>query len=103
MTGIVARLAFRVPVIGWLARDAAYGASDAKYFFAGNIVALLVLAVYFFGYPALIIFALSATFMIMAGLIALTASDLFAGSGQNTPEKQSDKRSQLSPRDQQKV
>ena len=72
-----ARIALRVPVFGWFLKDAIYGAPDAKYFFMANLAVCFAALVYFFGYPFLIIYALTMTALALVSLIILTASDMF--------------------------
>jgi len=74
----VGRLASRTPVLGWLIHDAINGLPDAKYYFAVNVLAVLALCVYVFGYPVLIVTALTATACALTFLIVLTAADLFS-------------------------
>jgi hypothetical protein len=74
---IAVRTFFRVPVIGWLVRDAIRGAPDAKYYFVANLLFAFVLLVYKFGYPFLIVSALTATAIGLVSLVFLTAADLF--------------------------
>jgi hypothetical protein len=68
---------FRVPLIGWLLKDAIHGAPDAKYYFVANIVLSFIFLLYAFGYAFLIIFALAATALGFVGLFALTSAGLF--------------------------
>ncbi|MFG1349520.1 hypothetical protein [Xanthobacter autotrophicus] len=77
-----ARVALRVPVFGWFLKDAIYGAPDAKYYFIANLVVCFAALVYFFGYPFLIIYALTATAVALVSLIILTASDMFRKGGE---------------------
>ncbi len=72
------RYFYHVPLIGWLARDAAEGLPDAKYFFVFNLVMLLAALVYTIGYPFVIVVALFATASSLTFLVALTAQDLVA-------------------------
>lgn len=74
----VARSLLRIPVLGWFLKDAIYGLPDAKYWFMVNLAFVFVALVYKFGYPFLILYALTATALMMTGLIILTASDLLA-------------------------
>ncbi|ABS69581.1 hypothetical protein [Xanthobacter versatilis] len=78
-----ARVALRVPVFGWFLKDAIYGAPDAKYYFIANLVVCFAALVYFFGYPFLIIYALTATAVALVSLIILTASDMFRKGGED--------------------
>ncbi len=71
------RAFFHIPVVGWLAKDAVRGAPDAKFFFMANVMFAIAVSVYEFGYPLLILLALTATGLAFAFLITLTASDLF--------------------------
>lgn len=73
-----ARAFLHVPVVGWFLKDAIYGLPDAKYFFMGNLVVVFAALVYLFGYPFLIVYALSATAIALVSLIILTASDLLS-------------------------
>lgn len=57
---LLLRLLMLVPVLNWFIRDAIYGPWDAKFYFAGNILLAWFLAIVFFGYPAVIIPALTA-------------------------------------------
>lgn len=73
----VVRTFYNVPVIGWLVKDAVHGAPDAKYFFAFNIVVLLIGGIYFIGYPLLITLGLIGSAAGLSGLVLLTAPDAF--------------------------
>jgi hypothetical protein len=67
----------RLPVLGWMIEDAVAGREDAKYYFIGNVVLLLGLLVYLFGYPLLIVLALAATAIALGLIVVLTAADMF--------------------------
>ncbi|WP_346894244.1 hypothetical protein [uncultured Roseibium sp.] len=56
---LVLRLLLLVPIFNLFLRDAIYGAEDAKYWFAGNLFLTWMLAIYFIGYPAIIVPALT--------------------------------------------
>jgi hypothetical protein len=71
------RTFFRIPIIGWLVRDAVHGAPDARYYFMANLLLAFVLLLYEFGYPFLISFALTATALALIFIVVLTAADLF--------------------------
>lgn len=71
------RTFFRIPIIGWLVRDAVHGAPDARYYFIANLLLAFVLLLYEFGYTFLISFALTATAIALSSLVILTAADLF--------------------------
>ena len=68
---------FRVPVFGQMFRDAVFGHADAKYYFALNIAILLFWSFITFGYPAVIIYALTGTFCALTFLVVLTSQDIF--------------------------
>ena len=74
----MAKTIYYVPVFGWLLKDAVKGAPDAKYYFVGNVFVLLAFLVYTFGYPLLIILALTGTASMLTAIVTLTATDLFA-------------------------
>jgi len=66
-TPLAFRILFAVPVLGWFVRDAIRGPSDAPFWFLFNMVAAGAMAVWLFGYPALItiFLALAATIMVL--------------------------------------
>ncbi|HWK96723.1 MAG TPA: hypothetical protein VNR39_15010 [Pseudolabrys sp.] len=72
----IARSFFHVPVFGWLLKDAVHGAADAKYYFFGNLFVLIAALIYLFGYPLLIVLALTAAAATLSMIILLTATDL---------------------------
>ena len=74
----VARSLLRFPVVGWFLKDAIYGLPDAKYWFVGNLVFVFAALVYLFGYPFLILYALTATAAMLTFLVYFTAADLVA-------------------------
>lgn len=55
---ILVRILLLVPVFNLFLRDALYGEESAKYWFIGNLFTLWMLAIYFIGYPAIIVPAL---------------------------------------------
>jgi len=67
-------LLYAVPLAGWLLKDAVEGSGSAKAFFAFNGFVLLAAAIAVFGYPVLIVAALTAVPVIFAGLFVLTWS-----------------------------
>lgn len=71
------RAFYYVPVIGWLAKDAVHGTPEAKYFFAFNMVVLLLGAIYLVGYPLVITLGLIGSAAGLSGLVLLTAGDAF--------------------------
>ena len=70
------RAFYRVPLIGWLTKDAVQGAPDAKYYFVMNIGIAYAALLYLVGYPLLIVTALTAAALMLSGIVILTASDL---------------------------
>lgn len=68
---------YRIPLVGWLLKDAVHGAPDAKYYFMWNLLVFVALAVYAFGYPLLIAMCLTAAAAALGMIVVLTASDLF--------------------------
>ncbi len=75
---ITGQAVLRLPVFGWLVRDAIYGLPDAKYYFLANCALMLVVAIYFLGYPLVIALALIATGISLALLVYMTAADTFS-------------------------
>lgn len=76
-----ARALLRVPVFGWFLKDAIYGLPDAKYYFTVNLAVFFGALVYLFGYPLLIICALTATAVALVSLVILTATDMVVKKG----------------------
>ncbi|KIZ44139.1 MULTISPECIES: hypothetical protein [Rhodopseudomonas] len=66
---------YAVPVVGWMAKDAVKGHSDAKYYFGFNAAVILVGLTYFIGYPFVICVALAGAAAALVGLIVLTSFD----------------------------
>lgn len=79
---------FLVPVFGQLFRDAVFGHEDAKYYFVANLALILFWSFYTFGYPAVIIYALAATFSAMTFLVVLTSQDLIENIGKDRKKPQ---------------
>ncbi|MFG1431078.1 hypothetical protein V5F44_09445 [Xanthobacter sp. V2C-8] len=77
----VARAFLHVPVVGWLLKDAIYGLPDAKFYFVFNLLVAFGVLVYVFGYPLLIVTALTATAGMLVSLVILTASDMIGRMG----------------------
>lgn len=69
---VLLRVICHVPVLGWMVRDAVYGRDSARSFFAVNLILITGLAVWFFGYPALIVIALAGVVFCFAMLVLLT-------------------------------
>lgn len=76
-----AQVLYRVPLFGWMTREAVEGPDDAKYYFAGNVVLLLAFAVWQVGYPLLIILALAGAGLGLATIVVFTAADMFENKG----------------------
>lgn len=56
---LLLRILLLIPVFNLFLRDAIHGADDAKYWFAGNLFMTWFLMIYLFGYPAIILTALT--------------------------------------------
>ena len=65
-------LIYRVPLFGWMLKDAIQGAATAKVLFIVNLLMLWLLAILSFGYPAIIIPALAAVPAMFVVLILIT-------------------------------
>lgn len=68
----MARAIYRIPVFGWLLRDAVEGDWLSKAFFAFNMLVIWALAIALFGYAAVILPALVATVAILGVIVFLT-------------------------------
>lgn len=66
------KVAFNIPVFGWLLKDAVNGGPSALLWFIFNMVASWLVAIYYLGYPAIIIPALIAVPVMFAVLIWIT-------------------------------
>ncbi len=75
---LVTRILRNVPVLGWFIKDAMDGSATCKICFVANLVMLWLLAIYFFGYPAIIIPALCAVPVVFLTFIHITAGDFFS-------------------------
>lgn len=51
---------YSIPVLGWLIKDAVYGGPTALVWFIFNLICSWLVAIFYIGYPALIIPALMA-------------------------------------------
>ncbi|MCF2903628.1 hypothetical protein L0666_01385 [Octadecabacter sp. CECT 8868] len=69
------RAFYALPLVGWLARDVAFGDADNIYYFLVIFFTVVVLAVSTWGLPALVIIALTLVPIIMV-LLAFIASPL---------------------------
>jgi hypothetical protein len=70
---MIANMVFRVPVLGWMMKEAAFGHANTKVLFLINMVLIWLLAIMTFGYPAIIIPALVAVPTMFTILILITA------------------------------
>ena len=74
----VARLVYHVPVIGWALREAVEGSETAKVLFVVNCLLIWILAIVWFGFPAIIIPALAGVAIMFVLLIMITWDDFGA-------------------------
>lgn len=72
-----AQVFYRVPLIGWMTREAVQGPDDAKYYFAGNLFLIVAFAIWQVGYPLLIILALAGAAFGLVTIVIFTAADMF--------------------------
>ncbi|MFM2279885.1 MAG: hypothetical protein RLZZ444_2116 [Pseudomonadota bacterium] len=70
---MVAAVVYRIPVFGWMIKEAALGSANTKVLFLINMVLVWLLAIATFGYPAIIIPALIAVPSMFTVLILITA------------------------------
>ncbi|MBN9673648.1 hypothetical protein [Roseibium aggregatum] len=56
---LLVRILLAIPVLNLFLKDALYGDNDAKYWFMGNVAMIWAASIYLFGYPAIILPALS--------------------------------------------
>lgn len=68
----MAEMIYRVPLFGWMLKEAIQGPTTAKVLFVVNVLLLWILAIVTFGYPAIIIPALSAVPIMFVLLILIT-------------------------------
>ncbi|MGX1308763.1 hypothetical protein AB7M35_003521 [Amorphus suaedae] len=66
------RLAYSVPLFGWLLRDAVQGPPSSRGWFVANLAMIWFLAIVFLGYPAFIWPVLFAAAAMLTGIVALT-------------------------------
>ena len=69
---MVLRALYWIPIFGWLLRDAVHGDTLSRVFFVMNLLVLWALAVFIFGYAAIIIPALVITPTFLAVIVVLT-------------------------------
>lgn len=67
-----ARVLYNVPVFGWMLKEAVSGPVATKLLFIFNLVLLWLLAIFWFGYPAIILPALVAVPTVFVVLILIT-------------------------------
>ncbi|QGG92050.1 hypothetical protein GH983_16905 [Agrobacterium sp. MA01] len=68
----MAQMIYRVPLFGWMLREAIYGPTTAKVLFVVNLLLLWLLAIVTFGYPAIILPALAAVPTMFVVLLLIT-------------------------------
>lgn len=68
----MAEMIYRVPLFGWMLREAIYGPTTAKVLFVVNLLLLWLLAIIVFGYPAIILPALAAVPVMFVVLLLIT-------------------------------
>lgn len=68
----MAQMIYRVPLFGWMVREAIYGPTTAKVLFVVNLLLLWLLAIVAFGYPAIILPALAAVPSMFVVLLLIT-------------------------------
>ncbi len=73
----IIRLLKLVPVLNWFVNDAINGSVTCKVCFILNLGMAWLLAIYVFGYPAIIIPALTLVPLVFITLISITAQDCF--------------------------
>lgn len=68
----MAQMIYRVPLFGWMLKEAIYGPTTAKVLFVVNLLLLWLLAIVVFGYPAIILPALAAVPTMFVLLLLIT-------------------------------
>lgn len=68
----MAGMIYRVALVGWILKEAMHGPTTAKVLFVVNLVAVWLLSVVTWGYPAIIIPALMAVAAMFVVLILIT-------------------------------
>ncbi|WP_429819453.1 hypothetical protein [Ensifer sp. B1-9] len=69
---MIARLVYNVPIFGWMLKEAVQGSQTAKVLFLINCALIWLLAIFAFGYPAIIIPALALVPAVFVVLILIT-------------------------------
>lgn len=67
-----AAVVYRVPVLGWMLKEAVQGPATAKVLFVLNLLMIWLLAILTFGYPAIILPALVAVPLMFVLLVLIT-------------------------------
>lgn len=70
---MVAAVAYKIPVFGWMLREAVRGNEFTKVLFVVNMLLLWALSIVAFGYPAIILPALAMVPTMFVILIMITA------------------------------
>ena len=65
-------LMYRVPLFGWILKEAVQGPITAKVLFVANLLMVWLLAILTFGYPAIIVPALAAVPAMFVVLLLIT-------------------------------
>ena len=63
---------YRVPLFGWMLKEAVQGPITAKVLFVANLLMVWLLAILTFGYPAIIVPALAAVPAMFVVLLLIT-------------------------------
>lgn len=66
---------YRIPLFGWMLRDALEGREDAPVWFAANVAMLWGLSFIVFGYAGLIVPALAMVVVVMGLILAITVGN----------------------------
>lgn len=69
---MISRMIYKVPVVGWMLKAAVSGSTVARVLVILSLLLVWLLAVLAFGYPAIILPALAAVFVIFVILILIT-------------------------------
>lgn len=69
---MIASIFFSIPVVGWAAREAVQGGPHAKTLFLVNCLLLWILAIMKFGYPAIIVPAITLVPVLFAFILIVS-------------------------------
>ncbi len=72
MTSFLAALVYRIPVIGWMLKNAIHGDDSELIYFLISLLLLWVLSMMIFGYAAMIVGALAAAATALTTIVVLT-------------------------------